>query len=236
MIANSIRWAFVAVGLAALAACGGNDTILTVHASGATRTTPDLAVVTLGVSARGATAQAAQQAQSTRMAAVLAAARAAGVEEADVQTVGFSIDPQYTYPRNASPRVSGYVSTNLVAIRVKNLSAVSGLIDATVAEGANELHGIQFTFQDQEASRDAARAEAVTIARQRADAYAEAAGLRVARTLSITEPGGYVPPIDNRYAYESLAAARATAAPQANTIAPGQLDAESSVTVVFVLR
>lgn len=228
-----LQGALAAFGLFALAACG-EPTILTVHANANTRTTPDLAIVTLGVSARGATAQAAQQAQSTRMAEVLAAARAAGVEETEVQTVGFSIDPQYVYPRNASPRVSGYISTNIVSIRVKDLSAVSRLIDTTVAEGANELHGIQFGFQDEEASRDTARAEAVQTARQRADAYAEAAGLRVRRTLAITEPGAVSTPMPYGYANYSMAEARASGA--ANQIMPGQLDAASSVTVVFELR
>lgn len=228
-----LQGAVAALGLLALAACG-EPTILTVHANATTRTTPDLAIVTLGVSARGATAQAAQQAQSTRMAEVLAAARAAGVEETDVQTVGFSIEPQYVYPRNAAPRVTGYISTNTVSIRVKDLSAVSALIDTTVAEGANQLHGIQFGFQDEESSRDAARAEAVQTARQRADAYAEAAGLRVARTLAITEPGAAAPPMDYGYASYAMEARAQSAA--ANQIMPGQLDAASSVTVVFELR
>ncbi len=228
------RGAAAAVALITLAACG-EPTILTVHANATTRTAPDLAIVTLGVTARGATAQAAQQAQSTRMAAVLEAARAAGVEEANVQTVGFSLDPQYAYPRGGPPRVTGYESRNTVSIRVENLSAVSALIDATVAQGANELQGIQFTFKDEEASRDAARAEALQTARRRADAYAKAADMRVARTLSITEPGGAVPPIDyRRRDYAVAVAAEQSAA--SNQIRPGELDAASSVTVVYELR
>jgi uncharacterized protein YggE len=226
------KLAVLLLALTALAACG-RETILTVHANAVTRSAPDLAIVTLGVSARGDTARAAQQAQSTRMQTVLAAARAAGVEERDVQTVGFSLEPQYVYARNAAPRVNGYVSRNTVSVRVRDLNAVSGLIDATVAEGANELQGIQFTFQDEEASRDAARAEALQTARARADAYAQAAGKRVTRMLSITEPGGAVPLIglDRRISAPSVVAEAANA-----QIRPGELDASSAVTVVFELR
>jgi uncharacterized protein YggE len=222
--------------LAGVAACG-DPTLLTVHASSTTRATPDLAIVMLGVSARGGTAQAAQEAQSTRMSAVLAAARAASVEERDVQTVGFSLDPIYAYPRNAAPRITGYESRNTVSIRVRDLSRVSRLIDATVAEGANELQGIEFTFRNEEGSRDAARAEALETARTRAQAYAQSAGMRVARVLSITEPGGVVPGIIRpgiggrvRGAFNGQAVASEAA------IMPGQLDAESAVTVVFELR
>ncbi|HRO04767.1 MAG TPA: SIMPL domain-containing protein, partial [Terricaulis sp.] len=157
---------------------------------------------------------------------------------ADVQTVGYSIEPQYAYPRNAAPRITGYVSRNIVAIRLENLNAVTTLIDATVAEGANELHGIQFTFKDDEASRDAARAQAMQTARRRADAYAEAAGMRVARVDSVTEAGAPVPAYDSRYDGYSMRAmneSSAQAAP-ASPIAAGELDSYASVTVVFELR
>jgi uncharacterized protein YggE len=231
--ARGLKFAAIVLALAALAACG-DATLLTVHASSTTRTAPDLAIVTLGVTARGATAQAAQQAQSAQMEAVLAAARTAGVEERDVQTVGFSLEPQHAYPRGGPPRITGYVSRNTVSIRVRDLSRVSGLIDATVAQGANELQGIQFTFQDEESSRDAARAQALQTARARAEAYAEAADMRVVRMLSITEPGGAEPPypMDGR-GYARSMAAEVASAPQ---IRPGELDAQSAVTVVFELR
>lgn len=223
------------LAVAALGACERRETLLTVHASATTRTAPDLAILTLGVVARGATARVAQDVQSTRMSAVMAAVRAAGVEDSEVQTVGFSLDPQYVYRRGQPARIAAYQSRNIIAIRVRNLAAVSGLIDATVADGANELQGIQFTFQDDEASRDAARAKAVQTARARAEAYAAAADMRVARVLSITEPGGVVPQWGDAAGglqYRGVAAPQTVNAP----ISPGELDSQSSVTVVFELR
>jgi uncharacterized protein YggE len=235
MAGGILKVGALVLALAALAACG-EPTLLTVHASSTTRAAPDLAIVTLGVSARGGTAQAAQVAQNTRMSAVLAAARAAGVEEADVQTVGFSIEPIYVYPRNAPARITGYESRNTVSIRVRDLSRVSGLIDATVAEGANQLQGIEFTFQNEEGSRDAARAEALATARTRAQAYAEAAGMRVVRVLEITEPGavGIRPGAARRV--RGAFNAQDGALAESSAIMPGQLDAESAVTGVFELR
>ncbi|GAM97554.1 protein of unknown function DUF541 [alpha proteobacterium U9-1i] len=218
-----------------LAACGANETMLAVHASATTRTTPDLAVVTLGVLARGANAGAAQQAQSTRMQAVVQAAQSAGAEDADIQTVGYSLEPQYAYARGQAPRITGYISRNTVSIRLRDLNAVSSLIDATVAEGANELHGIQFTFQDEESSREEARAQALATARQRATTYAEAAGLEVVGIQAIIEPGSVLPPMGGRRDGFGGAVLAEAAAPQA-VINPGQLDNQASVTVVFVLR
>lgn len=230
------KFAAALMAAAALGACERRETLLTVHANATTRTAPDLAIVTLGVVARGATARAAQEAQGARMNAVMAAVRAAGVEDSEVQTVGFSLDPQYVYRRGQPPRIGAYQSRNVVAIRISNLSAVSGLIDATVADGANELQGIQFTFKDDEASRDAARAKAVETARARADAYAAAAHLRVARVVSITEPGGVVPPWDRRGAMLEQRAVAVSADAANAPINPGELDSQSSVTVVYELR
>ena len=228
-----IALAATALLATALGACERRETLLTVHASATTRTAPDLAIVTLGVVARGPTARAAQDAQNERMRAVMAAVQAAGVEEGGVQTVGFSLEPIYAYPRNAAPRITGYQSQNVVSIRLRNLDAISGLIDSTVADGANQLQGIQFTYENEEASRETARAQAVEVARARADAYATAAGMRVARVVSITEPGGVEAP-GPMYDY----AARSVANEQAMSasIAPGQLDNPASVTVVFELR
>ncbi|MBY0569466.1 MAG: SIMPL domain-containing protein [Hyphomonadaceae bacterium] len=226
------------LALSLVAACGERTpTLLTVHATSTTRTAPDLAVVTLGVLARGATAREAQAAQATRMEGIMAAVRAAGVEESEVQTVGYGLEPIYAYPRNAAPRITGYQSRNTISIRVRDLTAISALIDATVSDGANELQGIQFTYLDEEASLDTARAQAVERARQRADRYAEAAGMRVARVLSITEPGGVVPPVlmDGRRMDYAAVEVRANEQ-SAGAISPGELDNRSSVTVVFELR
>jgi hypothetical protein len=167
------------------------------------------------------------------MAAVMAAAQAAGVAELDVQTVGISVDPQWVYPRNAPPRIASYVSRNVVQIRIHDLQAVSSVIDAAVADGANELQGVQFTFADNEASRDAARAQAVETARTRADAYAAAADMRVARVVSITEPGGVVPPWEGDANFRGVPVVAEFAAQAASPISAGGLDAASSVTVVF---
>jgi uncharacterized protein YggE len=235
-LVNAIRTGgFILIAALALTACQQRDnTLLAVHASATTRTAPDLAIITLGVVARGATARAAQQAQTERMNAVMEAVRAAGVEDAEVQTVGYGLDPVYAYPRGGAPRITSYQNRNVVAIRVRNLSAISGLIDAAVADGANELQGIQFAFQDEEASLDAARAQAIQTARTRAERYAEAADMRVAGIVSIVEPGASQPPELRRVgdAYLATEHSAANVAP----ISPGQMDNRTSVTVVFELR
>jgi uncharacterized protein YggE len=80
-----------------------------------------------------------------------------------------------------------------------------------------------------DAALDAARVEAIGKARARADLYARAAGLRVLRTVSISESGGYSPPMAVMYRRD--AAAEAAPAP----VAAGEVSLNISVTVQFEL-
>jgi len=83
-----------------------------------------------------------------------------------------------------------------------------------------------------ESAFDEARADAVRIARARAELYAKAAGLRVVRILSIDENGengGNMP--------RPVMYARVAAAPAADTqIMPGETDLSVSVSVRFLLQ
>lgn len=67
------------------------------------------------------------------------------------------------------------------------------MIDALVTAGANQVNGPDFGLDQPDAAMDEARIAAMKSARARADLYARADGLKVARVLSIGESGGYVP-------------------------------------------
>ncbi len=222
--------------MALLAACGtpvaGLPTTVTVHATETVRAAPDLAIVTVGVVARGATAAAANQEQARRMAAVLAAVKAAGVADEDVQTTQVSLQPQYAYAEGAPPRIAGFEARNMVSVRVTQLDRVGAMIDAVVADGGNEVQGISFGFRDPEAARAGARTAAMQAALQRAGQYAEAAGLEVDRVLSIVEGGGAAPPMPFPVAMDAV---RAQTEAVSATM-PGQIESEASVTVVVALR
>jgi uncharacterized protein len=241
MSTRRILLGLTAVGaLTAIAGCMGpprhsNETLVTVQATETTRTSPDLAIISLGVVTRGATAREANEAQATRMSQVMAAVKAAGLEEKDVQTANISLTPQYTYPRNGPPRISGYEGRNMVTIRVRKLDAIGGLLDAVVADGANELSGINYTFENPETARNEARKKAVETALARAEAYASAANLKVRKVVSITEEGAPQPQPGLPYA--TVARTSDAAAEQSATpTSAGEIESSASVIVVVALK
>jgi uncharacterized protein YggE len=107
------------------------------------------------------------------------------------------------------------------------------IIDTLIASGANQVDGPSFTLDEQQAALDEARTEAVATARQRAELYARAAGMRVNRILSISEGGGYYPVQQSFMASRSMAPAAPP--PPPTPVSPGELTLGTSVSVQFEL-
>lgn len=164
-------------------------TLLDLSARGMTTRVPDLATIRAGVVSQGATAAAALSDNAGRMARVLAGLKRAGIAARDVATASVSLQPQYRYAENQAPVITGYQATNGVAVRFRDVAAAGPVLDALVAEGANQIDGPNLTLSQPDTALDEARADALVRARGRAELYARAAGLRVARIVSIAEAG-----------------------------------------------
>lgn len=207
--------------------------LLTVSAEGQVEGAPDIATVNMGVTTEGRTAQEALQANSTRMDALVQTLRRAGVAERDIQTSNISVNPQYVYGDGVPPRITGYQASNTLNARVRNLARVGAIMDAAISAGGNTLNGVSFGVDDPEPRLNEARREAMTRARARADLYAQAAGMRVNRILSISEGYG-APPMPVIYRMEARAMDGVPAPPP--PVAPGEITTSAQVTVVFELR
>lgn len=230
---------------------GRNSALLSLTAEGQSRRTPDLALFNAGVVTQGRTAAEALAENSRRMDAAVAALRRAGIAERDIQTAAISLQPRYSNPEleaqmraretrqpyvpptePRAPTIIGYEAQNNVQVRVRRLADMGRIIDALVEAGANQVNGPSFTLDEPDAALDEARAEAVAKARRRAEIYARAAGMRVARILSISEGGGYFP-VQQVYAVSGEARMAPPAPPP--PIAPGELTLGVSVSVQFEL-
>jgi hypothetical protein len=142
-------------------------TRLDVSATGEVTRVPDVAIISAGVVTRSTTATGAIQDAAARMSRVLAALKRAGVEERDVQTSNISLNPEYRYPENQAPVLVGYTATNQLTIRFRDIRNSGKILDALVAEGANQVNGPNMTIDKPEAALDEARANAVAAGRAR---------------------------------------------------------------------
>jgi len=213
------------------AAAPVQGTLLTVSAEGLSEGRPDMATINLGVTTEGQTAQAALAENARRMQALTQALRRAGIAERDIQTSNVSVYPQQQYVEGQQPRITGYQANNTVTAKVRNIDNTGRVIDAAVGAGGNTVNGVYFSYQDPDRQLDAARRDAIAEARRRAELYANALGMQVARVIAVQEGGGYGPPVP------MPVAVRMEAAQDASTpIAPGQIETRVNVSVTFELR
>jgi uncharacterized protein YggE len=197
------------------------DTVTT-NGHGVITAVPDEATVSAGVRTDGATAAAALSANATKMNAVLAALKAASGEEIQTQEVSLypSTDPQ--------GKVTGYTAQNTVSAKAK-IADAGALVDAAVGAGANTVDGPSLTLSDQDALYRDALKKAVSDARAKALALADAGGFGVGPVSTVVEQSAAGQPV--------FARPVALAAKDASTpIEPGTADVTADVTVTFTIR
>ena len=208
-----------------------DGTLLSVSAQAEAKRVPDIATLSAGVVTQAADANAALRANAEEMTKVVAAIKAAGIAERDIQTSGVNLNPQYRYIENQPPAITGYQASNNVNLTVRNIGKLGKILDALVATGANQVSGPSFDVDDKESAYDEARRSAIEKAQARAQMYAKTLGMRVRRIVSISEGGGYGPPRP----MPMMAMARMEKAQADTPISPGESTLSVNLDVVFEL-
>lgn len=208
-----------------------DGTLLSVAAHAEARRAPDIAMISAGVVTQAADANAAMRRNAEQMQKVVAALRAAGIAERDIQTAGVNLQPQYRYAENQPPAITGYQATNTVNATVRDIDRLGRILDSLAATGANQISGPSFEIDEKEAVYDEARRRALEQARRRADMYATALGMRVRRIVSIDETGrmGIPPPMP------MMAMAKMERDAVSTPISPGENTLGVNINVVFEL-
>jgi uncharacterized protein len=212
---------------AAQAVGGGIVRQITVVGSGEVKVTPDQATVQIGVQTEGATSSEAMSANNTQMTALIERLKQLGIAEKDIQTSNFSISPTYN---NDGRTITGYQTSNMVSVTIRDIAQTGELLDQVVQAGANMVWGISFGIGDPQAQQAAARDAAIADARVRAEAMAKAAQGSVGQVLTITESIGSVP-----QPLMMAGNARAEAA-DAAPIATGEQTVTAQVQITYELR
>jgi uncharacterized protein YggE len=177
-----------------------NGTI-SISGIGEVTSAPDTAFVNSGVTSQGATAREALDANTKAMGELIETLKAAGIEARDIQTSGFSVNPNYVYSdaRDANgyqlpPKITGYQVYNNVNVRVRELAKLGSVLDKAVTVGANTINGVSFSVADPSKLYDEARKAAFADAKAKAQLYAEVAGEELGDIRNINENQGMSQP------------------------------------------
>lgn len=208
---------------------------ITVVGQGSTRIKPDIARISIGVETLAETVKEAVQQNESQMTAILAALKASGIAEKDIQTTNYSIYferppemPVSTEPSTEKAKIQYRVS-NMVNVTVRDLDKVGDVLDAVIEAGANNIWGVSFSLEDPKDAQAEARAKAIADAEARAKALAELSGVTLGPVLSVSEViGGGVIPVP-------VAVAERAAVAGGGPISPGELEITYQVQVSYFI-
>jgi uncharacterized protein len=231
--AKTAALALLVAAIAAAAPARADDTpkrTISLTATGAIKTPPDKVDISTGVTSQADTAKQALAKNTEAMSQVVAALKQDGIDPKDIQTSNFSVSPLYEDRKeNRSPKIIGYQVTNSVRITVHDIGKLGDILDKVVSLGANDVGSIEFGIDEPEALKDRARQVAMQNAIANAKLYAEAAGVKLGKILTINEDQGVVVA---RYAAAPAAMEMAKAVP----IEAGTATVEVRVHVSFELE
>ncbi len=159
---------------------------ISVSGEGEATVAPDMAVLTMAVSAKGKELAPTRDDANARTSAVLARLRELGIADGDLEAPGVETHPEYDYRRDAQ-KLIGYRVSRSVTARVRALDTLGDVLDAVAAAGANEVHGARMEASDPSAAEHAALAAAVSAARASAEAIASAAEVALGAVIRVEE-------------------------------------------------
>lgn len=193
---------------------------------------PDMATIGAGVTTQALTATEALRQNSAEMAKVIARIKALGIAEKDIQTTGISLNARYDYDQDTRQQVfRGYDVSNRVSVNLRRIEDTGAVLDALVVAGATDLSGPNFSIENDEAAKGAARKRAIERAQAQVQSYAALLGYDGAKVLAISET------IEGRGIMPEMGKMRMTADAVASAapVQPGMVSTGVSITIKYEL-
>ena len=215
----------------------------TVSAEGKSSAAPDIATFSFQVISEGDDVAELQSENAKKMNATIDALKKQGIEAKDIKTEYYSVSPRYETivcdytPGKACPpaNIAGYTVQQSVTVKVRDFSKTSTLLSSVVDNGVNAVSAIQFSIDNPTEVENAARAEAIEKAKEKAKNIAEAGGFTLGRLLEISEGSSYTPPYYARGAMMDTAVGSKEAA-VAPTIEAGSEEVHITVSLKYEIR
>lgn len=159
---------------------------ISVNGEGIVEVAPDRATISVGVITRDKNASKVQNDNAKIANDIIKAVSALGVERKNIRTGNYSFHQAYKQVNNKTV-ADGYEANNTVTIIIDDLTLVGKIIDAALANGANNIDSLQFGIRNKENLQNDALRLAVRDARSKAEVVAAELGQKIigVRTVSI---------------------------------------------------
>jgi hypothetical protein len=184
--------------------------LISVSGEGEVFAVPDTAQFTFTVFEIAATVNVAQEVVTETQNKIIDFLKGEGISEENIKTVGYNIYPRYEYQRSAIPLgapsgvepvyypegrqvIVGYEVRHTIKVKVKETERAGELISGVTSLGANEVSGVSFTIEDEEAIKREARTKAIEDAKEKAEQLVKDLGVRLGPLVRFEESSGDYP-------------------------------------------
>jgi len=192
---------------------------------------PDVATINLGIITESSSIVNAQKENSEKMNTIIKTLKEKmEIDEKDVKTSSYSISPKYDWS-DGRQRIIGYIISQSVAVKVRDLEKISDILGMAAGGGANNVSGPNFTIDEQEKLQQEAREKALANAKEKAEALAKVAGVKLGKLVSFSENVAAPYPFYQDYSLKSFGLGGAAEA--APAVEPGSQDVIVNVMVTY---
>lgn len=157
---------------------------------------PDTATFSVTVQERAKDVATAQTAATKKNNDIIAYLKGEGVEDKDIQTADYNVQPQYEYSNGActagycqpgKQTLVGFEVTQTLSVKVKDTDKAGDLLSGVGSKGASSVSGLSFTIDDQDKLEADARDKAISDAKEKADVLAASLGVSIVRIVGFNE-------------------------------------------------
>ena len=202
---------------------------INVSGEGKVMVMPDQAVVTIGVVNTGADAAEVKKKNDETTAAVVKYLKSIKLPESDYQTQRVNLHRNYDYTK----KKYSYVASQTMSITLKDISKYDSMMMGLMDAGINDIQGVEFKTSKLSQYESEARVKAVENARQKANDYAGALGVKVGAPLLVTDNSQPFYPVPMRTMMYKDAMAESAAPEQ--TLAIGEITITANVNVSYYI-
>ncbi len=219
--------------------------IISFEGKGEVFAAPDISTISFTIRETQKEPKDAQAKVAEKESASLAFLEKSGIEKKDIKTEGYNSYPKYDYTtcyygslvpcRGGDSRLLGYEVSEVISVKVRDLTKTGEIIQGVGGIGINETNGPNFSIENEDALKSQARKMAIDEAQAKAKVLAKDLGVRLVRIVNFSENGNY--PMPYAAANQEMKAMDAvgTSAP-APQLPTGENKIISNVTITYEIR
>lgn len=201
-------------------------------AEGRVSVSPDMISLALSVYSRAQNSKEAYDSVNTWVAALKKILKESGVADADIQTTGVYLNPEYNYV-DGTQKPNGFSATHSLSVKIRKLSDANTILDK-VTEIANvQIQSVTYDLDKKDPVYTEARKLAIEKAREKAEEMAKVSWVKIKKVQSLSEGSQ-----NNSYPlpYQNAKVMSAWMADSSTSLSPWQLEYTVNISATYELE